>query len=67
DIEGLLLVQESQLEKFRQELMILNASAHLAQASGGRGGAGTRGRGRSNRGRGRSTSHSTGNRPTCQL
>ncbi|KAK2402858.1 hypothetical protein QL285_052344 [Trifolium repens] len=48
DIEGLLLVQESQLEKFRQELVVPTASANLAQASRGRGNGGSRGRGRSN-------------------
>jgi histone deacetylase 1/2 len=30
DVEGLLLVQESQLEKFRQELAVPNASANMA-------------------------------------
>ncbi|WJX10129.1 hypothetical protein P8452_00887 [Trifolium repens] len=53
DIEGLLLVQESQLEKFRQELAIPNASANVAHANGGRGNTGSRGRGRNARGKGR--------------
>jgi histone deacetylase 1/2 len=65
DIEGLLLVQESQLAKFRQELSTPSASANLAHSRGGRGNPSVRGRGRSSRGR--SSSSSTGNRPTCQL
>jgi histone deacetylase 1/2 len=36
DLEGL-LVQESQLEKFRQELTVPSASANVAHTSGGRG------------------------------
>jgi histone deacetylase 1/2 len=46
DIEGLLLVQESQSKKFRG-----NAFANLAHTSTGRGNGGSRGRGRSNCGR----------------
>ncbi|PNX63257.1 retrovirus-related Pol polyprotein from transposon TNT 1-94, partial [Trifolium pratense] len=45
DIEGLLLVQESQLEKFRQELMVPNVSANIAHTGGGRGNSHARGRG----------------------
>ncbi|CAJ2678668.1 unnamed protein product [Trifolium pratense] len=67
DIEGLLLVQESQLEKFRQELMVPNVSANIAHTGGGWGNSHARGRGRTNRGRGRGQGSSSGNRPTCQL
>ncbi|WJX88788.1 hypothetical protein P8452_70836 [Trifolium repens] len=67
DIEGLLLVQESQLEKFRQELAISNASANVAHANGGRGNTGSRGRGRNARGKGRGQGNNSGNRHTCQL
>jgi histone deacetylase 1/2 len=67
DIEGLLLVQESQLEKFRQELAVPSASANVAHTNGGRNSSGSRGRGRNGRGRGRNQAGSTGNRPTCQL
>lgn len=72
DIEALLLVQEAQLEKYKQELNIGHVSVNVAQGRSnehnqndnrGRGancGRGSRGRG--NRGRGRG-----GPRPTCQL
>lgn len=69
DIEALLLVQEAQLDKFRQELVVSNVSANIAQTSNGQGQAsnfshgeqsqnsfvprGGRGRGGHGRGRGR--------------
>lgn len=75
DLESLLLVQESQLEKFRVELTSGTISVNVAQGSNktysqydqnyNRGGRSDRGRGgrgnRGNIGRGR------GQKPTCQL
>ncbi|MCH79675.1 retrovirus-related Pol polyprotein from transposon TNT 1-94, partial [Trifolium medium] len=55
------------LDKFRQELTVPNASANLAHSHGVRGNTGPRGRGRSNRGQGRAPGNSAGTRPTCQL
>lgn len=79
-IEALLLVQEAQLDKFRQELATSNVSVNVAQAKTSTGsaslnvaettnmrGGGNRGRGCGGyRGRGRGRG-CAGNRPMCQL
>lgn len=63
DVESLLLIQESQFEKFKVELNPGSVSVNVAQgpAQGNRGGRAWRG-GRDNRGRGRGRT-----KPTCQI
>lgn len=68
DVESLLLVQESQFEKFKTELTPNSVSVNVAQgpsSQGNRGGRGYRGGrgGRDNCGRGRGR----GPKPTCQI
>lgn len=77
DLESMLLVQEAQLDKFRQELATPAMSANLVhvnsmnnapgRGSGYQGRAPYRGRGRSPRGRGRGCARNDSNRPTCQV
>lgn len=83
DIESLLLVQESQLDKYRQELAVTTVAANVAHTSAHtvhdsssstanqpntRGGYYFgRGRGRQGRARGRGRACTTGPRPMCQL
>lgn len=71
ELESLLLVQEAQFDKFRQEFATPAVSANLVHTStrGGYSGGGRFNRGRFGRGRGRGRGHAPPvvNRPICQV
>lgn len=79
EIESLLLVQESHLDKYHQELAVTTVDANIAQETTPNAAQGYainghnfgnqfgRGRGRQGRNRGRGRARRTGPRPTCQL